>query len=246
MDIAKGKYWDIAWNPVVGCSPVSEGCNNCWALKMARRQTVRKYLLTHSPQGWTGTIGFDEDDLTKPFGWKKSRIIATCWMGDLFHKNTLYRQIYKIFDQMFYCKQHTYLMLTKRPAKMYRITKGINSGMINTSVWLGVSVENQAAADERVPDLLKCEGWNKWISVEPMLGPIDIEPYLATGKIGQVVCGGETGPGTAPVDSDWVLSLLSQCSQAGVPFFFKQWGGKVKGRTLFNQTFDYLTWRAQA
>ncbi len=256
MNIEKGKYWDVAWNPVVGCSPISAGCDNCWAARMARRfRDTDKYRgLTDINGVWNGTVRMWYDE-QKQY-WEKPRVIAVCWMGDLFYDEVNESWIDAVFWYMRTYNQHTYLVLTKRAEQMTEFANAFSLHMgVLPNVWLGVSVENQAAANERVPKLLQCDGWHKWVSVEPMLGPVTLT-YVAdeaTGmycdalvggmsgsrrcdadgpRIEQVVCGGESGPGARAMNHNWAARLSNECRCQDVPFFFKQngeWAGCYPG-----------------
>jgi len=286
MDIEKGKYWDVAWNPMVGCSKVSAGCRNCWAEKMARRMQgiaqrnldqfmhrdfdgTAKYFGTVNEKGWTGYVRLEEDEIDKPLKWRKPRIVATCWMGDMFHYNGDALDVYRVLDSMErfgrpfddwgnrwlgsdgFVKPHTFLVLTKRPERMREIVGAWLAGYAHENkraeidhIWFGVSVEDQKSADERLPHLQALKGvrpnMNTWVSVEPMLGSVVLYEYLD--GIGQVVCGGETGPGSRPLVPVREFGLRMQCLGMRVPYFFKSWGGGKKDRRVDGVTWDDLAW----
>lgn len=263
-----GISWtDQTWNPIVGCSKVSAGCDHCWAERMARLH-YHSGLPNGRPTfefGWDGHVHLFPQRLEQPLHWRKPRRIAVGLMGDLFHDAVPNEFIDGVFAIMALCPQHTFQILTKRPARMSaycnslgqhaeidRVSmaaKQINTetgffyilgagGWYLSNVWLGVSCENQAAADERIPLLLQTPAAVRFISCEPLLGPINLdgdgaEDIHALGcggdcdcasKLNWVIVGGESGPGARPCHPDWVRSLRDQCQAASVPFHFKQWG----------------------
>ncbi len=237
-----------SWNPVTGCKPVSEGCQNCYAQRMTKRLAGRYGY----PKDEPFRVTLHRDKFGQPSVWKKPSRIFVCSMGDLFHEDVKFQVIHKIWDIMKSCPQHTFLVLTKRPARMKELLEIIYSkerldwSKFWNHVWLGVTAENQARADERIPILLQIPAAVRFVSVEPMLGPVDLlsNDYLGgcincevcldnpktcinrdqNRKINWIICGGETGPGARPMRPAWVRSLRDQCQEAGVPFFFKQWG----------------------
>ena len=267
------EWTEKTWNPIVGCSKVSPGCDNCYAERMAIRlahipgATGDQYsdVIGSNMMGgyhWDGKTALVESALTKPLHWKKPRMIFVCSMGDLFHESVPFEWIDKVFAVMALCPQHTFQVLTKRPARMLeyfemlrtndscficlqrqasRISKSHAPKLYNNApvsnwplpnVWLGVTAEDQQRADERIPDLLKCPAAKRFISVEPILGAVDLAYTCFNGSdsfgtmpgIDWVICGGESGPGARPMHPDWARSLRGQCDEAGVAFFFKQWG----------------------
>lgn len=313
-----GIQWtDATWNPIAGCSLVSPGCTNCYAMKMAARIEAMSgirdthYAGTTMPTKagpvWTGKVNVAPDHiLTQPLRWKRPRRIFVNSMSDLFHDAVDDATIDKVFAVMALCQQHTFQVLTKRADRMkaymlerwqgtpafeldgvhflagpetgrhYQVHMAAEElvddlGLADTrndslwdekdslkimkwswplpNVWLGVSVEDQARANERIPDLLATPAAVRWISAEPLLGPVDIRQYMSepweavtssfqgsdglvrsdiTGNViaglDWVVAGGESGPGARPMHPDWARSLRDQCADAEVPFFFKQWG----------------------
>ena len=298
----KIEWAEETWNPITGCTPISEGCANCYAKRMSNRLK--------------GRCGYDADNpfkvtlhpgrLSEPLKWRKPRMIFVCSMGDLFHEDVPDELIDRIFAVMASCGEHTFLLLTKRPQRMreymQRVTTGgpqaassytenlmhfhkqhidnytagwtpppppepevrfIYSSAIKqesvekerdsiffnrtchwrkwplSNVWLGVTAENQTRADERIPVLLQIPAAKRFVSIEPMLGPVDLQlvnmpdgddlgvslyNHGCAAGIDWVICGGETGPGSRPMNPDWVRSLRDQCQTAGTPFFFKSWG----------------------
>ena len=249
---------EATWNPITGCSMVSPGCTHCYAMTLAgtrlKNHPSRKGLTRQTADGpvWTGEVRFNKKWLDQPLRWKKPRQIFVCAHGDLFHEDVPDEWIDRVFAVMMLAHQHTFQVLTKRAARMRRFLTEpsfwdrlrntterlvIEEGFSVTSpfrwpipnVWLGVSVEDQKRAGERIPSLLDTPAAVRWISAEPLLGPVDIEAYLSLERffnetLDWVVAGGESGPGSRPMHPDWARSIRDQCLQAGVPFHFKQWG----------------------
>jgi len=259
MAKTKIDWCDEVWNPIVGCSRVSAGCDNCYAARMAHRLTgnvkvIDKYMAV---EAWDGHVQFDEKSLGQPLLWHKPKRIFVNSMGDIFHKNVPTKWIDDVLEIISACPQHTFMILTKRPElieeKLYGVTidnpcRELGGGDYLPNLWLGVSVEDQKTADERIPLLLQTTAAHRFISVEPMLGEVDImhtvwnhtpesaiTPHMKIYDkttmqapllpgINWVICGGENGPGARPIHPDWVNNLYDQCSCASVPFFFKGWG----------------------
>lgn len=225
-----GKYWDRAWSLVDGCTPVSPACDHCWLRDMDRR---------FHPENLKGVTP-RYDRLEVPLKVKKPTVWAV-W-SDLFHESIPRDFQEKAFCVMGDCPQHTFLVLTKRPEIMEPFVKWFNGIYPHEppNIWLGVTAEDQEQADKRIPILLQIPAVHWWVSLEPMLGEIDIIRWLpdhtaramgaaigvdvACPTIDCVVLGGETGPGARPMHPDWVRSVRDQCAAAGVPFFFKSWG----------------------
>ena len=264
------EWTDATWNVITGCSVLSPGCKNCYAMKLAgtrlKRHPSRAGLTHESAAGpvWTGDVRWNEQWLLQPLQWKRPRQIFVCAHGDLFHENVPDAWIDRVMAVMALARQHTYQVLTKRARRMreYFATPGraerITLRMLEIEegrgrnhcelvklplphVHLGVSAERQQEADLRIPELLATPAAVRWVSLEPLLGSIDLErprpgPDLDQGggaKICQpwliqsldwVVVGGESGDGARPMHPDWARSQRDQCAAAGVPFNFKQWG----------------------
>ncbi|HMG94379.1 MAG TPA: phage Gp37/Gp68 family protein [Chryseolinea sp.] len=224
--MTKIEWTDEVWNPVTGCDKVSQGCKNCYAEIMHRR------LMGMFPDKYSkpflGNIELHEDELMKPLKWRnKPRRVFVNSMSDLFHEDVDYGFIYKVFAVMDVCRQygHTFQILTKRPGRMLEFMKAHVSYTINSpldNVWLGVSVEDQKTADERIPLLKHTSAAVRFLSCEPLLGPIN--DHLDTQKIHWVIVGGESGRHARPMYPDWVRSIRDQCRASDIPFFFKQWG----------------------
>lgn len=213
MNSTKIEWAQATWNPITGCTPVSEGCANCYARRMATRLRGRYGYPADDPF----RIVYHHKKYGEPLRWKKPRLIFVCSMGDLFHKDVDAGYLSGIFWVMKKAKQHTFLLLTKRPENVPR-----HKSWWDKNIWLGVSAENQQRADERIPILLQIPAAVRFVSVEPMLGPVVLPSRYAV--LDWVICGGETGPGARPMRSDWARSLRDQCQETGVPFFFKRWG----------------------
>ncbi len=304
------EWTDATWNPITGCSVVSPGCTNCYAMKLAggrqRHHPSRKGLTMATKSGpvWNGEVRFNEGWLDQPIRWTRPRRIFVCAHGDLFHPAVPDVWIDAVFAVMAMAPQHQFQVLTKRPERMrkyiggrpahrsdsaerigYQIlsrmgeegvsypaywsvtasalihgpTPNIAAGIFPRpdlwplpNVWLGVSVEDQARVDERIPILLDTPAAVRWVSAEPLLGPVRIDDIDVDGRNGTkgfyqinaltgrntdmarpcddvpsldwVVVGGESGPAARPMHPDWARALRDQCQAAGVAFMFKQWG----------------------
>lgn len=209
MAKTKIEWTETVWNPVTGCSKVSQGCKNCYAETIAKRfWGDRKFtdVICH------------EDRLEQPLHWKKPRMIFVNSMSDLFHEDVPFEFIDRCFNVMSACDWHTYQVLTKRPERMNEFFGKHNPPSRN--VWLGVSVEDQTTADERIPLLLQTPASVRWISAEPLLERINITKYL--GKLDWVVVGGESGQSKRPFEIFWAQDLYNQCLGYKKPFFMKQ------------------------
>jgi protein gp37 len=243
------QWTNAVWNPVVGCSKVSAGCKFCYAEVMANRlaanrlaanpATAKRYAGTVKHGHWTGKVNIVEQVLDEPRHWKKPRRVFVNSMSDLFHESVPFEFILMVYDIMIGCPQHTFQILTKRPKRaleFYRYWEGLpihaHGQYPVKNIWLGVSVENQQTADERIPILLQIDAAVRFLSCEPLLGPIDLAQagnnacveWFENGGIGWIIAGGESGPRARPMHPAWVRSLRDQCQAAGVPFFFKQFG----------------------
>lgn len=224
------EWTDSTWNPVMGCTPISEACDNCYARRMIRRYAGRR--------GWPESpdaVTLFPERLDWPFRWRQPRRIFVCSMSDLFHPAVPFEFIVRVFDVMARSPRHTFLVLTKRAHRMRRAVKQIWDGFAGAgletplpNVWLGVTAENQTRADERIPILLQIPAAMRFVSVEPMLGPVDLECYWGAPEgwgapvgLDWVIAGGETGHGARPMDPAWAENALEQCQDVGVPFFYK-------------------------
>jgi len=223
----------VTWNPVSGCTKISEGCQNCYAQRMAKRLAGRCGYPA-APHQFDVTL--HEDKLDQPLYWKTPRTVFVCSMSDLFHPRVPLKHQVAVFRVIEQCPQHTFLMLTKRPEQML-LLEHIGGFPIYPNLWIGVTAENQRAADERIGVLLQIPAAVHFVSVEPMLGPVDIQHWLGDNYsslhggfddgISWTICGGESGPGARPMHPDWARGLRDQCQNAGVRYFFKQWGNWI-------------------
>jgi len=226
------EWTDASWNPIVGCTEISPGCANCYAARLAatRLKDLPEYNgLADKRRGehhWLGEVRFFQSRLREPLHWRTPRRIFVCDMGDLFHEKVDTGWIRSVFEIIAQCPQHTFQILTKRAdlMRVFMTTWAPAAARELPNVWLGVSVENQHFADERIPLLLQTPAAVRWISAEPLLGPVDLRREYYDELIDWVVCGGESGANARPMHPDWARSLRDQCQAASVPFFFKQWG----------------------
>lgn len=281
------EWTDATWNPIRGCTRVSEGCRNCYAERMAARfikpgmpYEGLAYRADNGEARWTGALKFIPEALREPLHWKKPRRIFVNSMSDLFHGSVKDEWLDQIFAVMALCPQHTFQILTKRPERMVKYLNGPYEGdgvasRIATAtwafapsrkrlpeppvicelpvgprlenglpefgfrrflhpkswplpnVWLGVSVEDQSTAEARIPLLRTADAAVRFLSCEPLLGRLDLTPWLTDkngAAIDWVIFGGESGPGARPAHPGWFRKLRNDCTDAGTPFFFKQWG----------------------
>lgn len=263
------EWTDATWNPITGCTLVSEGCRNCYAARLAatrlKNHPSRVGLARLNAAGnakFTGEVRFNEQWLEDPLRWTRPRMIFVCAHGDLFHEAVPDEWIDLVFRVMAIARRHTFQVLTKRPARAAQfLTAPGREAAIRSkalgwplpNVWLGTSVEDQATANARIPHLLAALAAVRFLSAEPLLGPLDLvlrgmrgwdEDWTLdalTGKewasarddsatdasgphVDWVIAGGESGPRARPMHPAWARSLRDQCAAAAVPFFFKQWG----------------------
>lgn len=242
------EWTEATWNPVGGCTILSPGCTNCYAMRMARRLEAMgqaKYTGTTRVSGgrakWTGKVVLDEKAVELPRKWAKGRLIFVNSMSDLFHEDVPVEFIERVFDVMRTTPQHTYQVLTKRAERLEAVGSTLRWP---PNVWMGVSVESQDYW-WRVDHLRATGAAVRFLSLEPLLGPIEGDDL---GGINWVIAGGESGPGSRPVQPDWVRSIRDACLDQGVAFHFKQWGGtnkKASGRVLDRRTWDEMPARHQ-
>lgn len=224
------EWTDATWNPVTGCTKISQGCKNCYAEKMAHRLQAMGQSNYHNGFGLT----LHPHMLEKPLRWSKPRRIFVNSMSDLFHKDVPFDFIQRVFDVMGRAHWHTFQVLTKRSERLKESNRLINWP---DNVWMGVSVEN-ADVKGRIDDLRSTSARVKFLSIEPMIGSVG---DLNLDGIDWVIVGGESGPGARPIAPTWVRDVRDQCQAQGVAFFFKQWGGVRKsqtGRILDGRTWD--------
>lgn len=235
------EWTEATWNPVAGCTIISPGCTNCYAMRLAARleaMGMEKYAgLTRKTGGrakWTGTVRLDRTALGIPKAWRKPRMIFVNSMSDLFQEAVPADFVGQVWKVMAATGHHTYQILTKRPERMAELTRKLP---VLQNVWLGTSVEN---ADHlyRVDYLRQTRAAVRFVSLEPLLSSLRGINLTA---IDWAIVGGESGPGARPLDPEWVREIRDSCRRYGTAFFFKQWGGKNKkrhGRTLDGRTWD--------
>lgn len=248
-DNSKIEWTEATWNPVTGCTEVSEGCDHCYARTIAER--------FRGVKGHAYEQGFDlrlwPQRLDQPLRWRRPRLVFVNSMSDLFHEGVRDEFIASVFDVMAEARHHTFQVLTKRPGRMASLLRRwARTGALEplANVWLGTSVENQKWADVRIPKLLETPAAVRFLSCEPLLAPINLTNWLRQGPgLDWVIAGSESGLEARPMDPAWVSDLRDQCTAAGVAFFFKQWGGrtsKAGGRELEGRTWDELPILASA
>ena len=231
------EWTEVTWNPVTGCTKVSHGCKNCYAERMSRRlhaMGVNKYRNAFS-------VTIHESVLEDPIKWSKPRLVFVNSMSDLFHESVPDWFIEAVFDVMNQASQHTFQVLTKRPARVNQMNGKI---CWSPNIWFGVSIESERWM-ERLGLLKELSAHTKFLSLEPLLGPL---PSLELQGVDWVIVGGESGPRARPIKVEWVREIRDNCIENNVPFFFKQWGGVFKkrtGRLLDNRTWDEMPVRLQ-
>lgn len=257
-------WTDATWSPVTGCDPISPGCKHCYAKREVEQRWSKNPKSVFFGRAFSD-VQCHESALAQPMHWKKGRKIFVCPRADLFHDDVPFEFIDRVFAVMALAKQHIFQVLTKRPERMrdYMLRLGSSAKLLDdaartlgytfefqgkymvswpiSNIWLGVSIENQAAADERIPMLLETPAAVRWISAEPLLGAVSFrwaswhdyssrEPGTIQNHldgirgINWVVVGGESGKNARPMHPQWARDLHDQCVEAGVPFYFKQWG----------------------
>lgn len=227
---SKIEWTDATWNPVTGCNKVSPGCKLCYAERLAKR--LKATGMNKYRNGFAVTCHPDALDI--PLRWRKPRTIFVNSMSDLFHEQVPDEFVRDVFGVMEQADWHRYQVLTKRPERAAALSDELPWPQ---QVWLGVSVESERYTS-RVNLLRECGAATKFLSLEPLLGPL---PSLNLDDIDWVIVGGESGPGARPMDPQWARDIRDQCIEAGVPFYFKQWGGVFKkrhGRILDGRTWD--------
>lgn len=226
------EWTEYTWNPVTGCTKVSQGCKHCYAERMAKRlhgMQNPRYL-----NGFNVTLHDDLVDL--PRSWKKGRLVFVNSMSDMFHENVPLDFIARVFETMTACPQHTFQVLTKRSERLRELAPELKWP---GNVWMGVSVEDKRVM-HRVRDLAATPASVKFLSCEPLIGPLHRIPLA---EIDWVIVGGESGPKARPMKARWVEDIQRQCARKDVAFFFKQWGGVRKhttGRELNGRTYDEM------
>lgn len=254
MGTKTGIEWtDATWNPVTGCTKVSAGCDHCYAEALAHKR-LREIYLRRSPVADTPQNRADPfavrlwpERIDRPLTWSSPRMVFVNSMSDLFHQDVPDAFTLRVFEVMLQADRHTYQVLTKRPSRALRFWRkhGAMLGHVEipAHIWIGTSVENQAV-DYRVRHLKTIPAKVRFLSCEPLLGPLSLD----LSGIHWVIVGGESGPERRAIEPGWAESLRDQCTGAGVPFFFKQWGGrtpKAGGRLLGDRTWNEFP-RAEA
>ncbi len=232
------EWTETTWNPVTGCNKVSPGCKFCYAEVMAKR--LRAMRKERYAKGFELTL--QPDLVDAPLRWKKPRTIFVNSMSDLFHEDVPTSFIQAVFRTMEAASWHTFQVLTKRSGRLLAISSELPWP---SNVWMGVSVEDDARTS-RVTDLQGVPAAVRFLSVEPLLEPI---PSMPLDDIHWVIVGGESGRRPRPMKAGWVCDIRDQCTEKGVPFFFKQWGGtnkKASGRLLEGRTWDQTPPKALA
>ncbi len=236
------EWTESTWNPVRGCTRVSEGCKFCYAERIAARFSREGLAyeglakMTKAGPRWSNEVRLVEELLDLPLKWKKHQLIFVNSMSDMFHEAVPLKFIQRVFKTMNEADQHHFQVLTKRSERLLELNSDLPW---SKNVWMGVSVENQEFKF-RIDHLRETDAHIKFLSLEPLIGAL---PDLDLTNIDWVIVGGESGPGARPMEEDWVIDIRDQCKQASVPFFFKQWGGQNKkreGRELEDKTWDAL------
>jgi protein gp37 len=226
------EWTESTWNPLTGCTKISPGCKHCYAERMALR--LQAMGQANYVNGFK--LALHEEALELPLRWKKAQTIFVNSMSDMFHSDVPREFIFKAFDVMHTANWHRFQVLTKRSERLVRLSKFLPWA---ENIWMGVSVEDESYT-HRIDHLRETGAAIKFLSLEPLLGPLD---NLRLHQIGWVIVGGESGPGARAMNLDWVTSIRDQCIEAGVSFFFKQWGGVRKkkfGRVLEGRTWDEM------
>lgn len=232
MRASRIEWTESTWNPVTGCTKISAGCKFCYAERMARR--LQAMGQPNYRNGFKVTL--HPQALELPLSWKRPQLIFVNSMSDLFHKDVPAEFIRRTFDVMRRAHWHQFQVLTKRSGRLAQLGPQLQWA---GNIWQGVSVEDERVTS-RIDDLRRCGARIKFLSIEPLIGPLR---GLDLSGIDWVIVGGESGPGARPMEKEWVLDIRDQCLHAGVPFFFKQWGGvnkKRTGRLLDGKTWDQL------
>ena len=236
------EWTDATWNPTRGCTRVSEGCRHCYAERLAVRFSGagQAYeglsMMTSTGPRWTNRLQLVPEAVEQPLRWRKPRFVFVNSMSDLFHPDVPLEFVQRVFSVMERCPQHTFQVLTKRSERLRELAEYLPWP---SNVWMGVSVEDVRVVD-RIADLQAVPAAVRFLSVEPLIGPLD---ELSLTGIHWVIVGGESGPGARPMRAEWVEDIYQQCRQAEVAFFFKQWGGVRKGKTgrhLHGRTYNEM------
>lgn len=224
------EWTESTWNPTTGCTKISDGCKNCYAEKMAKRLKAM-----NNPRYRNGfQVTIHEDLIDLPLSWKKPQMIFVNSMSDLFHEYIPDDIIIKIFQTMVKADWHIFQVLTKRSERLLALSKRLPWP---NNIWMGVTVEN-SKVQYRIQDLVNTPAHIKFLSLEPLIGPLY---NLDLSGIDWIIVGGESGAGARPMNPEWVRNIRDNCLKSNTPFFFKQWGGfnkKKNGRKLDGQYWD--------
>ena len=226
------EWTEVTWNPVSGCTKISDGCKFCYAERLANR--LQAMGLEKYRHGFSVTV--HEDTLDEPLSWRKPRLVFVNSMSDLFHDAVPSTFIEAVFKVMNRASQHTFQVLTKRPDRVAILNDRLSW---TQNIWLGTSIESERWLG-RLERLTETSARTRFLSLEPLLGPLQGIPLQG---VDWVIVGGESGPGARAMEAEWVREIRDNCVRCGVPFFFKQWGGVFKkktGRTLDGRTWDQL------
>lgn len=230
------EWTESTWNPVTGCTKISPGCKYCYAHRLAKR--LQGMGQANYANGFNLTL--QPHMLEKPLGWKKTQTIFVNSMSDLFHKDVPLEYIKNVFSIMRKAYWHRFQILTKRAGRLAQLNSSLEWA---PNIWMGLSVENDKYRS-RIDELRKTDAHIKFLSLEPLLGPLH---NIDLDGIDWVIVGGESGPKSRPMDKAWATDIRDQCIEAKVPFFFKQWGGtnkKKAGRLLEGITWDEMPQKA--
>ena len=239
------EWTDVTWNPVAGCTVLTAGCTNCYAMRMAARLDAmgqEKYSGLTRKSGnravWTGKIVLDKKSLQIPLTWSKPRKVFVNSMSDLFHPDVPTDFIKRVWAVMRRTPRHTYQILTKRPERMAEVLSNAPFKIL-PNVWLGTSVEDGRVLS-RLDDLRRVPAAIRFVSLEPLIGSVTLGDLNG---IDWAIVGGESGPRSRVMDPKWVDEIQAMCQESGTAFFFKQWGGnnkKAAGRVLHGRTYDEM------
>ncbi|XVV11416.1 DUF5131 family protein [Actinoplanes sp. CA-131856] len=235
------EWTEATWNPTTGCDRVSAGCDNCYALVLAKRLKAMgsaKYQNDGDPRtsGPGFAVTMHADVLSIPHRWRDPKLVFVNSMSDLFHARVPFDYVERVFEVMAQTPRHTYQILTKRAARLAKIASRLNWP---DNVWIGVSVEDMEQTD-RIEHLRQVPAAVRFVSAEPLIGPLG---GIDLTDIDWLIAGGESGPGSRPMDAGWARALRDACVSSGTAFFFKQWGGrtpKAGGRELDGRTWDEM------
>ncbi|MFB6319894.1 DUF5131 family protein [Saccharicrinis sp. FJH54] len=232
MNSSKIEWTESTWNPITGCTKISDGCKNCYAERMAKRL----YAMGTPKYSNAFRLTLHPDVLDEPYSWKSPRTVFVNSMSDLFHEDVPISFIKKIFKVMNENPHHTFQVLTKRENRLFEFSDQLTW---TKNIWMGVTVESKLHTN-RIAALRETGAKVKFLSLEPLLTQL---PYLNLKDIDWVIVGGESGPKARPIEKEWVIEIKNMCEDQKVPFFFKQWGGtnkKKTGRILDGVVYDEM------